>query len=332
LDPRDFCRQSRVLIVAGKGGVGKTTVAASMARMAAGTGLRVCIVDVEGGGGLAGLFGVEGGLDHEERVLDGGGPNESEGQGGGEIIARALSPEEALVEYFEEHGMGRLSRRLARKGVLQVAATAAPGLKDILVLGKVKQLERAGVADLIVIDAPASGHAFRFLASARGMVDMVRGGPLRAQAEEVLDMLTDDSRSQVILVTLPEETPVNEAVESAFALEDRVGVSLGPVVVNGVHPVLEGLDTDPEQAAAAQEVRLFPGEAHTLAAAARFRSHRQRLQQQQAARLAADLPLPQLQLPALLSVALGPADVDVLAAALAEQIRGVVVATGGAAG
>ena len=316
-----------MLIVAGKGGVGKTTVAASLARLAARTGMRVCIVDVEGGSGLATIFGVEGSLGHEERLLDAGRP-----EGVGEITARALSPEEALVEYLEEHGMGRLSRRLARRGVLEVAATAAPGLKDILVLGKVKQLERASVADLIVIDAPASGHAFRFLASARGMVDMVRGGPLRSQAQEVLEMLTDHARSQVVLVTLPEETPVNEAVESAFALEDRVGVSLGPVVVNAVHPVLEGLDAEPGEAAAAQDVTLFAGEAETLKAAAEFRMRRQRLQQEQVRRLASELPLPQLHLPVLLTVDLGPADVEVLASALGEQVSALGVAAGGAAG
>src|SRR5439155_1700853 len=117
---------------------------------------------------------------------------------------------------------------------LDVVATAVPGMKDILVLGKVKQLEREGVADLILIDAPAAGHAISFLLSPRGLLDAVRVGAVRRQAEEVIELLSDPSRCRVMLVTLPEETPVNELVDTAFALEDRVGVKLGPVVVNGV--------------------------------------------------------------------------------------------------
>jgi hypothetical protein len=125
-------------------------------------------------------------------------------------------------------------------------------------------------------------------------------------------MLTDPTRSRVMLVTLAEETPVNEVVETAFALEDKVGVDLGPIVVNGLYPVLEGLDVDPSAAGA---------DATTLAAAAEFRARRQELQQAQVARLAAELPLPQLHLPSLFTVDLAPSDIDVLAAALATAIE-----------
>src|SRR5207237_1600961 len=149
------------------------------------------------------------------------------------------------------------------------------------ILGKVKQLERAGVADLIVLDAPAAGHAVSFLMSPRGLLDAARVGPIRTQAQEVLDLLTDSARCQVVLVTLPEETPVNELVETAFALEDRVGVSLGPVVVNGIYPELEGLDVDPDHAAEAAGTSLRPGEADVLRTAGRFRQGRQALQREQ---------------------------------------------------
>jgi anion-transporting ArsA/GET3 family ATPase len=206
-----------------------------------------------------------------------------------------------------------------------VVATAAPGIKDILVLGKVKQLERAEVADLIVLDAPAAGHAVRFLMSAQALMDTVNVGPIRAQAQEVLDLLVDPARCQVVLVTLPEETPVNEVVETAYALEDRVGTNLGPVVVNGLYPVLEGLDADPAAAAAALDVGLRPGEAKALRAAAAFRARRQALQAEQVARLADALPLPHLHLPALFDVAMGPAQVDHLADALAASIEALEV-------
>src|SRR5205085_4083161 len=133
-----------------------------------------------------------------------------------------------------------------------------------------KQLERAEVADLIVLAAPAAGHAISFLMSAHGLVDAVNVGPIRAQAADVIELLADRARCQVMLVTLPEETPVNEVVETAYQLEDRVGVSLAPVVVNGVYPVLDGLDADPASAAEAAGVSLGNGDAEALRRAADF--------------------------------------------------------------
>src|SRR5579864_8751970 len=196
-----FCSQTRVLIVAGKGGVGKTTVSAALARMAAMHGLSTLIVEVEGKGGLPAVFGHTDPLTYEEMVLSaGGGPG-----GASDVRARTLTPDSALIEYLEDHGMRRISRRLASSGALDVVATAAPGIKDILVLGKVKQLERSSTADLIVIDAPAAGHAVTFLMSANGLLDEVTVGPIRAQALDVIELLTDPRRCQVMLVTLPEE-------------------------------------------------------------------------------------------------------------------------------
>ncbi|HEV3401527.1 MAG TPA: ArsA-related P-loop ATPase [Acidimicrobiales bacterium] len=320
MDPRGFCRQSRLVIVAGKGGVGKTTVSAALARMAARAGLSALVVEVEGKGGLATAFDAPD-LDYDEQVLS---PASGNGTGTGEVRARTITPDEALVEYLEDHGLRRLSRRLVRSGAVDVVATSTPGIKDILVLGKVKQLERDEAADLIVLDAPAAGHAVRFLMSAEGLLDAVSVGPIRDQAEDVLDMLTDSTRCQVLLVTLPEETPVNEVVETAYALEDKVGLSLGPVVVNGLYPVLDGLDTDPEAAAAAAGVSLRPSEADALRAAAAFRARRQELQAEQTARLAQALALPQLHLPALFDVNVGLAQIDRLADALAAGVERLV--------
>ncbi len=319
MDPRGFCRQSRLVIVAGKGGVGKTTVVAALARLASQLGLSVLVVEVEGKSGLAAAFGADD-LSYAESVLCPAGDG-----GRAEVWARTITPDVALVEYLEEHGLARISRRLVRSGAVDVVATATPGIKDILVLGKVKQLERAGVADLIVLDAPASGHAVRFLMSPRALLDTVDVGPIETQANEVLEMVTDPTRCQVILVTLPEETPVNEVVETAYALEDRVGTNLGPVVVNGLYPVLSGLDVDPAAAATALGFGLRPGEAEALRAAAAFRSRRQDLQAAQVARLADALPLPQLHLPALFDVTMGLPQIDELAGALAAGIESLEV-------
>jgi anion-transporting ArsA/GET3 family ATPase len=315
LEPADFFATTRVVIVAGKGGVGKTTVAAALARTAARAGLRTLIVEVEGKSGLPGLFG-QSGLGYEESVLHpGGGPG-----GDADVAARTLTPDDALLEYLRDHGMGRISKRLAASGALDVVATAAPGIKDILILGKVKQLEVEGRFDLIVLDAPAAGHAISFLRSPRGLIDAVSVGPINAQAREALDMLTDPTRCQVVLVTLPEETPVNELVETAYALEDEVGIALGPVVVNGLFDDLPGLDADPAEAASSAGAGLHPGEAAALHEAAAFRLDRMALQGEQVDRLAGRLPLPQLRLPYVFRTDLGPDDVERLADAAATGI------------
>jgi anion-transporting ArsA/GET3 family ATPase len=299
VDPAELLRASRVVIVAGKGGVGKTTVTAALARRAGLEGLTTLVVEIEGRSGLPELFGQPP-LSYEPTILVPG------AAGTADVLGRTLTPDDALFEYLQDHGLKRVSRRLVDSGAMDVVATAAPGIRDILVLGKVKQLERAEVADLIVIDAPAAGHAITFLLSARGLLDAVRVGPVHTQAADVMELLTDPARCQVILVTLPEETPVNELVETAFALEDRVGVSLGPVVVNGLYPPLAGLDVD----AGADD------DADALRAAARFRLARTAQQEEQLARLADLLPLPQLRLPFLFHADLGPSEIDQLAGAL----------------
>jgi anion-transporting ArsA/GET3 family ATPase len=299
VDPARFCSQSRLVIVAGKGGVGKTTVTAALSLMAAHAGLKTLIVEVEGKSGLSSAFDAED-LGYDEIELAAG------------VRARTLTPDQALLEYLEDHGMRRLSKRLTSTGVLDVVSTAVPGIKDILVLGKVKQLEREGPADFIVLDAPAAGHAVTFLTSAKGLLDAVRVGPVRKQAEDVQELLTDPSRCQVLLVTLPEETPVNEAVETASRLRDKVGVRISAIVVNGLYPPLAAMPADLDTVS--QE------EATALRAAADFRSARHELQEEQVARLVEQLDLPQLHLPFLFSPELGPGQVEELAAALAETI------------
>ena len=307
-----FCSTSRVVIVAGKGGVGKTTVTATLAVAAARTGLRVLIVEVEGKSGLATAFNRPA-LGYEEQDLAPG------------IRGRTLTPDAALRDWLEGSGFKRISKRLVQTGALDIIATAVPGMKDILVLGKVKSLEQSGTADLIIVDAPAAGHALTFLTSARGLLDAVAVGPVRKQASDVVEMLSDPARCQVLLVTLPEETPVNEAVDTAFAIEDRVGVHLGPVVVNACYPQL-ALTADSATAAAAQadaelvDVFVSDHEAADLAAAAAFRTERTAIQLAQADRLAAALPLPQIRLPFVFTSEIGPHEIEQLADAFTEGL------------
>jgi anion-transporting ArsA/GET3 family ATPase len=313
-----FRPPARVTIVAGKGGVGKTTVTAALAYLGAAAGLRVLIVEVEGKSGLPALFDHSSGLTYTESELLAPGV-----AGPGSVTARTLTPDDALLEYLEDRGMRRISKRLTATGTLDVIATAVPGIKDILVLGKVKQIEQriaagmAGAPDCIVVDAPAAGHAVTVLSSAYGLMEAAAVGPIRSQAGDVVALLSDPDRCQVMLVTLPEETPVNEAVDTAFHLEDRAGVKLAPIVVNGLWPEME-LPASPAPLLA--PLGLSPAEVSRVERAAAFRRDRQAQQQEQVARLATELPLPQLPLPYLFTTDLGLAEVRVLAGTLGASL------------
>jgi arsenite-transporting ATPase len=276
-NPLQFLTDAHVAIVAGKGGVGKTTVTAVLARAAADQGLRVLVVELDGKPTLASLVGDD-------------------------VACLALTPPAALAEYLDTHGLGRVAKRLATSGVIEVVATAAPGIDDIVVLGKIKQLEQTHSYDLMIVDGPAAGHAITFLMAPVNLLKLVRGGPIRSQASEVAELLDDPARSQVILVTLAETTPVNEVIETARALRDG-GLRLGPVVVNAYD---EGDDLPVDAAPAGS----------TLRAAAEFRNARRGLHRREAQRLADELDVPQVRLPLLTSSALDTVSIAELAARL----------------
>jgi anion-transporting ArsA/GET3 family ATPase len=311
----EWCSSSRVIILAGKGGVGKTTTAAALAVAAAQAGRQVLLVELEGKSGLASMFGFEA-IEEEREVYPG-------------LTVLPLAADEALIEYLETHGLGRMSKRLVNTGALDIVATAVPGMKEILVLGKVKALQKARAADVIVVDGPAAGHAVTFLLSPKGLLDAVRVGPVLTQAIEVTEMLDDPDRAQVMLVTLPEETPVNETVETAQAFTERVGLTLGPLVVNGVYPdrPLDGMTTPEEirAAASAAGATVSDGEVEHLARAARFLTRRRRLQEEQLTRLAGRLDLSQVILPFLFSADIGPGELEVLAEALTAGVDALPV-------
>jgi anion-transporting ArsA/GET3 family ATPase len=312
MEVADFCSTSHVVIVAGKGGVGKTTVTATLAVTAARAGLDVLIVEVEGKSGLTAMFEAPP-LSYDELDLDTG------------ITARFLTPDAALVDYLQSHGLKRISKRLVSSGALEIVATAVPGMKDILVLGKVKSLEEERKADLVIVDAPAAGHAITFLLSARGLLDAVRVGPVRKQASDVVDLISDPARCQVMLVTMPEETPVSEVIETAYAIEDKAGVALGPVVINNCFTPLPS-NVKPDATAIWEDARatdrfVSEREANDLAQAALFRTQRQQLQREQISRLRTKLALPQLELPFVFTPDISRPQLDELADALTAGIE-----------
>jgi anion-transporting ArsA/GET3 family ATPase len=322
MDVAAWCSQSRVWVVAGKGGVGRTTVTAALAATAASAGLSVLIIELEGKRGLGSMFGCEGPVGYEAVALRGPRPEElaTPGPPAGAIWARRLTPDDALLEYLADHGLQRVSKRLVSSGVVDVVATAIPGIRDVLVLGKVKQLERTGIADIVVLDAPATGHAMTFLTSASGLLDAARAGPVRQQAAEVVELLRDPARCRVLPVTLPEEIPVSETVESAQLLHERVGIHLGPVVVNCFEAGPRQLEVPAVEAAREAGVTLDSVTLDALEAARIFRLRRLELVEEQVDRLARELPLAQLRLPRLDAPSIRSAELGRLAEAMAQAI------------
>ena len=303
--------QTRVVFVVGKGGVGTSTVAASLAVLAAAGGADVLLVSVDGKPGLGPLLGGVPLGPREQRLRA--------SPGGGRIRARTISPEQAFGDYLELKGFGGVLRRVAAAASFDVIAGSTPGMEHLLVLGKIKELDRGRAADLIVVDAPPAGHAAPFLRSASALQHAVSSGPVRDQADEVSALLADHDRCQCVLVTLPEETPVNEAIELAFDLEDDLGLALAPLVVNGCWPDRPGLAMTAASAARQQGVTLPAAAKRALDDVARFGQARLDAQRAQFARLDDALPLERVHLPRLPVARLLPHHIDVLADALAAE-------------
>ena len=152
------------------------------------------------------------------------------------IRTASLDPQEALAAYLDENGLSNLGKRMSRSGMLELVATSTPGIKELLILGRLRQLEQSAHSDLVIADCPAAGHAMALLRSPASMSSVARSGRLQQQAAQALEMLADATRTQVVLVTLPEHTPVMETIEAAFGIEDEVGAKLGPILVNRCAP------------------------------------------------------------------------------------------------
>src|SRR5215211_3016547 len=216
--------RARLVVVTGKGGTGKTTVAAGLAVAAAGRGRRVLVVEVEARQGLAGLFG-RGDLGHRETRV------------GDQISALAVDPDESLREYLERYGFGPLARLLSWAHLNRFITAAAPGLGDVLLVGKVWEAStrEAGPAayDLVVLDAPPTGRVVPFLRAPETVAELARVGPIRSQADRVRALLDDPGRTAVVLTCLPEELPVAETLEGVAALRGA-GLPVGGVVANRV--------------------------------------------------------------------------------------------------
>lgn len=302
---------AKVMVVAGKGGVGSSTVAAAVALAAARDGADVLFISVDGRPGMGPLLGGREINDREQTLqrLD----------GGGKIRARTIPADQAFGDYLELKGVGGLLRRAASAASLPMIAAATPGLEHLLVLGKIKELEKERRADLIVVDAPPAGHAAPFLRSASGLSDVVKSGPVLDQAREVSEMLADPRRCAALLVALPEETPITEVIELASDLGDDLGIALLPLVVNACWPDRVGLEKSPAMAARSHKLKLTETAKAALESAAVFGRSRLAQQREQLQRLADERSEPVITLPRLATPRLDGEDLLELADALVEH-------------
>ena len=225
---------ARLHVVTGKGGTGKTSVAAALALGLAEGGQRTLLVEVEGRQGIAQLFGLQP-LPYKELRI-------AKPAGGGEVRALAVDPEEALLEYLDMfYKLGAAGRALRKIGAIDFATTIAPGLRDVLLTGKVKEsTTRASdgrrVYDAVVLDAPPTGRIGRFLNVTAETARLAKVGPIKTQSEGVASLLRSPITS-VHVVTLLEEMPVQETLD-AIAELSALHIPVGRIIVNGARPPL----------------------------------------------------------------------------------------------
>jgi anion-transporting ArsA/GET3 family ATPase len=319
----DVLDRARLLLVTGKGGTGKTTVAASLAVAAGLRGRRTLVAEVEGRQGLAGLFGRSSLGYREAPVAEG-------------VNALAIDPDESLREYLGRYGFAPLARLLTWADLNRFITAAAPGLGDVLLVGKVweaatRQGPGPGAAeayDLVVLDAPPTGRVVPFLRAPQTVAELARVGPIRHQADRVGDLLDDPGRTAVILTCLPEELPVTETLEGVASLR-AAGLPVAAVVANrvtgdrlgGRGGRLTALARDPAPLAAAATaagVELDGPALGTLVGEARDRQRQVGRERRLLKELREGLDgLPMVELPFLAGGAGGPDEIRTLAGHLA---------------
>jgi len=305
----------RLHVVTGKGGTGKSTVAAALALALATSGRNVLLCEVEGRQGIARMFDIDP-LPYEERRIAKGAPGD-DGRSG-QVHALHIDPESALLEYLSMYyKLGRAGKALDRFGVIDFATTIAPGVRDVLLTGKVYEAVQRPrgtrtkdqvTYDAVVLDAPPTGRISQFLGVNSELAGLAKVGPIKSQADKVMELLRSP-RTAVHLVTILEEMPVQETADGIAQLREA-GLPVGGVVVNLVRPQelsasalaqVRADAVDPAEVAsdlARARVDVDAGLVESLVAEAHDHAVRRRLEDEQRALVAAE-GVPTYELPRL---------------------------------
>jgi anion-transporting ArsA/GET3 family ATPase len=302
----------RLVLVTGKGGVGKTTVAAALGLLAAGRGKRTMLCEVAEQERMPRLFGAES-VGHRELQL------------APRLFGMSISPERAKQEWLHfQLPSSALAGMLGQSRLFQYLTAAAPGLTELVTIGKVwelAQLDRvtggAAPYDVVVVDAPATGHGLAMLRAPQTFARVARVGPVRRQALKIHAFVSNPEVTGVLAVATPEEIPVNETLELGERMREEIGLDIDAVLVNGVYPerfsaeearLLRSVDGNPSPAARAA-LRAALSE-HTRAG-----THRAQLR-----RLRRGISAPVATLPYLFAPAVGRPELDELARELGRRL------------
>jgi anion-transporting ArsA/GET3 family ATPase len=305
----------RLIYVTGKGGVGKTTVAAAVGLAAAEAGRRTIVCEVAEQDRVSRAFRREGVT------------AETEVQLADNLWAITIDPTRALQEWLAKQlGGGAPLRMMTRSHAFQYFVAAAPGAKELITIAKVWELAqlsrwdaRNRTYDLVVVDAPASGHGLAMLTTPRTYGEIARVGPIRRQAGKITDLLSDSERTAYVAVALPEEMPVVETLELGRKLPEAVGLGLDAIVVNGVWPE-RFTEDDVERLRAAAEDNGHDAAAQGAIRAALAEHERASLQRAHLDRLEKESGTRVLTLPYLFESELGLREYEKLARVLADTL------------
>jgi len=302
----------RLVYVTGKGGVGKTTVSAALGLAAVRAGKRTLIAEVAQQERISQAFGHEPAGFSETEVADG-------------LFAFSIDPDEAKEEWLRHQlRSGALAGLLSASRIFQYLTAAAPGLAEVVTMGKIwelAQLQRrsakAAPYDLVIVDAPATGHGLALMRAPRTFADIARVGPIKNHAEQIHSFTADPNVTAIVAVALAEEMPVNETLDLEQRLAEEMGLELTAALVNGVLPErFSGADAE-----AMQSMDGVGSPAAREAVEAALRAHqRERSQRSQVARLKRGIDAPVATLPFLLTPELGIEDVERLSVELERKL------------
>jgi anion-transporting ArsA/GET3 family ATPase len=288
----------RLVIVTGKGGVGKSTVAVALGLRAAAAGKRTIVCEVSSQENTSRMFDHTAVGFHEVEMEE-------------NLWSISIDPDESMREYVLLQLKVRAMRdMLFRSRIFNYLAAATPGLKELVTIGKIwelAQLDRKAKKgrkyDLVIVDAPATGHGVGFLQTPRTFANIARVGPIHSQAQRLDAFITDQEQTGTAIVALPEEMPVNESAALERDLRDEVGVAVDRVYLNGLYPERF---SKPEAERLAELAGGEEGAVRAAARAALSEQGRARSQRAQLARLRRRVKAPVKTLPFLFEPDLGP--------------------------